>query len=151
MIMKGYKIASLPVKELVVEVDAEEEDNNYIKNKFNDRAKLADKKTRVIIKKTQLTALDMKCYYGCNHYGEREKTINAGASSDECPRFSEIETLENFAQCRNTVSMRVDFILDFYEYLKRVQVLGVTEEEPILIIEDIRNFMIENLKDFETN
>ena len=51
MIMKGYQIASFPAKELVVEVDAEEEDNNYIKNKFKDEAKLIDYMEKLNIKR----------------------------------------------------------------------------------------------------
>ena len=57
-------MSSLPVKELIREVDAEEKENNYIKNKFNYRTKLLDKKERVITKKTQLKASNMKYYYG---------------------------------------------------------------------------------------
>ena len=73
VIMKGGQIASLPVKELIREVDAEEEECNYINSKFKDRAKLVDKMARMNIKKIQLSASAMKCYYGHNRYGERDK------------------------------------------------------------------------------
>ena len=65
--------------------------------KLNERAKLVDKKARLRTKKLQTTASAMKCYCGCNHHGERDKSTNDGTSSDECPRCREKETWEDAA------------------------------------------------------
>ena len=108
-----------------------------------------DKMARMDIKKMKLIASAMKCYYGFNHYDERVNTINVVTSTYECTRCSEIETWEHVVQCRSTVSMRAEFILQLHEDLKRVQDPVVTDEELITLIEDIRKFMREDLKDFK--
>ena len=52
------------------------------------------------------------------------------------------------AQNKSTVKMISEFIFEFHENLKRVQVPVVTDEELIILIEDIRKFIRE---DFESN
>ena len=71
--MKSGQIASMQINELIREVDTEKEEGNYVINKFKDRANLIDKKARINIKKIILSESVMKCYYGCNHYGERDR------------------------------------------------------------------------------
>ena len=51
VIMKAGKIASLPVKEVMREVDTEEEESEWMTNNFKEKAKLVDKMERVSIKK----------------------------------------------------------------------------------------------------
>ena len=75
-------------------------------------------KARKHLKKIPLSASALKCYYGCNHYGKRDKIINAGTTNSECPRCSEVETWEHVVQCRKTVSMRAEFTLALHEDLK---------------------------------
>ena len=105
---------------------------------FKDRENLLDKMSRMNTKKMQSSASAMKYYYGCNHYGERDKLINAGISIDECPRWSEIKAWEHVVRYRKTVSMRAEFILMLCEDLKKLKVPGVTDEELITLIKDIR-------------
>ena len=83
----GHEIRSnsiFPVKELIIEEDAEEEEENQTKKKFNERAELVDKKAILNMNKMELKASAMKCYYGFNRCGERDKNINARAFSDDC-------------------------------------------------------------------
>ena len=68
----------------------------------------------------QLTALAMKYYYGFDHYGEKDKIINTGTSADESPRHSETETWGYVVQCRSIVRMRVEFIFQLCENIKRL-------------------------------
>ena len=77
--------------------------------------------------------------------------MNAGISTDECPRCSETKTWEHVVQFRSTVSMRHEFIFQLHECLKRVQVPGVTDEELRILIEDIRKFIKEDLEYFGIN
>ena len=151
VIMKAGQIASIPVKEFTREVDVEEEESDYVISKFKYRANLVDKMTRINIKKIPLLESAMKYYYGCNHYGKRDKVTNVGASTDECPRFNEIETWKHVVQYSKTVSMRAEFILKLHEGLKKVQGPGVTDEYLRKLIEDIMKFMREDLDDFEKN
>ena len=71
---------SLPVEELIKEVNTEEEEYNYTTSKFKDNDYLVKKKTRMNIKKIQVLASEMNRYYGFNHYWERDKIINTGTS-----------------------------------------------------------------------
>ena len=139
VIMKGGHMESFPIKELIREADSDEEKSDCIMNTFKDKVKSVDKMAKVSIKKTQLTASAMKCYCSCNHYGGREKIINEGTRTDECPRCSESETWEHVVKYRSTVSMIAEFILKCHHDLKRVKVPGVTEEELRTFIEDIKN------------
>ena len=59
---------------------------------LKDRTNLVDKLARITMKKTQLSASAMTYYCGYNHYDERDKATHECASTDEHPRFSEIET-----------------------------------------------------------
>ena len=47
--------------------------------------------------------------------------------------------------------MRAQFILELQEDLKKVQVVGVKDDEIRILIEDIRKFLREDLEDFENN
>ena len=49
------------------------------------------------------------------------------------------------------MSTWADFILQLHEDIKKVQVPEVTEEELRALIEEIRNFIREDLEYFETN
>ena len=49
------------------------------------------------------------------------------------------------------MSMIVEFILESYEDLKKLQVEGVTDEEIRTLIEDIKKMLREDLLEFETN
>ena len=58
--MKAGQIASVSVKALMREVNAEEEECNYVKTKFKDREDLVNKMAKLNIKKIQLSASAMK-------------------------------------------------------------------------------------------
>ena len=51
VIIKVWHITSFPVKELIRELDTEEEESDYIMNKFKEKAKLVDKMAKVNTKK----------------------------------------------------------------------------------------------------
>ena len=110
-LMKGNQLASMPIKELIRTIDAEEEENECVASKFKELKHLVDVKARRHLTKIPMTASALKCYYGCNQYGVREKLIKAGTTNSECPRCSDEETWEHVVQCRKTVIMRVEFIL----------------------------------------
>ena len=74
-----------------------------------------------------------------------------GTTTNECRRCSEVETWEHVVQCRKIVNMRVEFVQDLYEDLKKVQTLDVSHAELRLLTNDTRKFMREDADDFETN
>ena len=61
---------------------------------------------------------------------------------------SETKTWECVVQCRSTVSIRDEIILQLHEDLKILQVPVSKDEELRILIEETRKFMKE---DFETN
>ena len=48
------------------------------------------------------------------------QNINTESLPDEFPWSREKETWEHAVQCRNTVNMRVEFILELHEDLKKL-------------------------------
>ena len=149
--MKGNQLASMPIKELIRTIDTEEEENEYVACKLKELKHLVDVKARQNLTKMQMTESALKCYYGCNPYGVRHKLINAGTTNSECPRCSEEETWEHVVQCKKTVSMRAEFILNLHADLKKVQIEDVPDYELRLIIEDIRKFMRDEVDNYNTN
>ena len=110
----------MSVIEIIREADVEEEGDENMKQKFKERSDFVDKDARVSIKKIQMIASTIKCYYGCNHFGERDKIINNRAWSDEFLWYSEKEMWEHVEQFRNAASIRADFVLEFHKDLKKV-------------------------------
>ena len=55
------------------------------------REELVDWNIRMGINKTANSAAAIKCYYGLNHYRQRNYKTNQKASIKECPRCSETE------------------------------------------------------------
>ena len=90
VLMKGGQIASMPIKELIIETDAEEEGKECIANKFKEQKHLVYEMARKNLKKTPLSASALKHYYGCNHHGERCQMMNAGMTTNEFPRCREV-------------------------------------------------------------
>ena len=109
----------MPIKELIREIDAEEEEKEYVANKFKEHNHLVDAMARKNLKKIPLPASACKYYCGYNHYGEIDQLVNAGTTTNECPRCSEVETWEHVVQCRKTVSMRAGFTLALFEDIKK--------------------------------
>ena len=77
--------------------------------------------------------------------------INAGTTTNECLRYSEVETWENVVQYRKKFSMRAELILDLYDDHKKVQTPDVSDAKLRLLLNDIRKFMREDADDLETN
>ena len=71
------------------------------------------------MKKFQITASVMKHYYSCNHCRERDKSMKDGTSSDKSPWCNEKDTWKHVVQCRNTVIMTADFILESHKDVKK--------------------------------
>ena len=63
-LMKGDQLASMPIKELIRAIDAEEEEKEYAASKFKELKHLVDMKARKHLKKIPLSASALKCYYG---------------------------------------------------------------------------------------
>ena len=54
-------------------------------------------------------------------------------------------------QCINATSIRADFILELCKDLKKVHVVGTSDEELRSMIEDIRKYLNEGTEGLETN
>ena len=149
--MKDGKIASMSAKDTTRGKDAEEEDDNHIRQKAKERAELVDKDERLSMRKIQMTVLAIKCYCRYNNYGERDMKANDGASSDECPLHRDQEMWQHSVQFTKTTSMRAEFVLELHKDLKKVQVAGISDEVLRSMIEDIWKYLIEDTGDLETN
>ena len=81
-------------------IDAIEEEKRYLAEKFPMNEDLIDQQARLNLPKLKLIPALIKCQYGMNHYRQRDREINGGTISFECPRYSEIESQSYVVQCR---------------------------------------------------
>ena len=54
----------------------------------------------------------IKCAHGYNHYGLREAMINDCVVEAQCPRCEQVETWDHVIKCRETISLRKEFVKD---------------------------------------
>ena len=97
------------------------------------------------------TAASIKCYYRMNPYGERDKIINNGNKSLECPRYSQTEDWRYLVQYNKTEEFKKDFIIDMYQELKQHQHKEITNQELRIIINNIRRYINKEDEDHKTN
>ena len=64
VIMKEGQIASVPVKEISRETDAEDKEDYHIRQKSNERAEIVEKEARLSTSKMKIIEPVMKCYCG---------------------------------------------------------------------------------------
>ena len=64
VIVKEGQTSSASVKKTMREADAEEEKDEHIKQKFNRRAELVNEDVILIMRKAQITSLEMIFYCG---------------------------------------------------------------------------------------
>ena len=67
------------------------------------------------------------------------------------PRHSEKETWEHAVQCRNTTSMVEEFVLELCKDLKKIQAVGISNEELRSLIENIRTCLRQHTECLETD
>ena len=60
----------------------------------------------------------MKCYYGMNHYGERDRIINSNNKILEYPKYSQTETWEYTIKYSAIVNKRIEFSVKMHGELK---------------------------------
>ena len=80
------------INEIVRSVDAIEEEDRYIKEKFRDKSNLIDRNVRVDIKGIAKILSAFKYYYEVNAYGELDSARNTEIIIKECPRCSQTKT-----------------------------------------------------------
>ena len=61
VIMKEAQVAHVPFKEIMKDIDAEDEKDEHVRQKFKERAELVDKEARLIMSKMQMKASSIKC------------------------------------------------------------------------------------------
>jgi len=79
--------------------DAIEIENSYYKRKLKEQKELVDSKARNCFQIGQVISSILKCAYGFNHYGTRDKEINKGLIDSDRPRCSEDKIWEYIVQC----------------------------------------------------
>ena len=122
-------------------IDTIEEKKRYLVEKFPTNEDLIDHQARLNLLKLKLILASIKCQYSMNYYGQRDREINRGTISLECPRCSEIESQSHVIQCRATAQFRMKFIIDMHKELKQVQPEAIINEEMRSFINDIKKFL----------
>ena len=93
--MHKGKSTSQSINKIVRCIDAIDEEQRHVREKFKHNANLVGIKARENIKELVKTALALKCYYRINHYRERDRTINRGEILVEYLRCSRVESWEH--------------------------------------------------------
>ena len=82
---KGF-IASKLINKTAQTIDTNECEKQYWQKKLEGKEDLIDWKARKAISKIRTLAAAIKCYYGINHYSQRDHNINNRTATNECPR-----------------------------------------------------------------
>ena len=80
------------VNKTIRQINSIKVENQYINEKFRDKADFIDTEARINIKYLIQTLLAMKYFYGVNAYGTLDSARNKFNSTYDCPRYSAIET-----------------------------------------------------------
>ena len=88
--VKG-KIVLRSINEMIREVNTVSEERRYLKEKFPGKDDLIDARARIDRPGLKKIVAAMKCYYGMNHFRERDGVINKFKIRTKCPRCNEKE------------------------------------------------------------
>ena len=75
MILEDKNLHDRVVGEMIQAIDAKIQEREYIKQKFNENARMVDDKAQAIFG-ARVSIRMIKCIGGYNHYGIRNKMIN---------------------------------------------------------------------------
>ena len=98
-------------------IDTNECKRQQWNKKLDRKDDLINQSAREIIRKIPILAATIKCYYRINYYGQRDCKINNRATTYECPRYSQKETLKHVIQYSETKHMKLEFIIELYKEL----------------------------------
>ena len=73
------------IEELIRIINTTEGDQKYLNMKYPNHASLIDYKVRVLSSKGTMTISMIKYSHRSNYHATREKIINYGLASEECP------------------------------------------------------------------
>ena len=108
------------VNETIRWIDSIKAENQYINEKFRDKANFINTEARINIKGLIKTPSAMKCFYEVNIYGILDLVRNKFNSIYDYPWCSAIEIQEYVIQYKKTEEMRPKFIVDLYKELKLI-------------------------------
>jgi len=146
------EISTNSIKELIRTCDGRAAEMRYSRCKLNHSYDMVDHDARVTIPKNKVTTSMIKCVYGYNHYGLRNKLINQDSTDDTCPRCSEVETWEHIVTCQKTAQMRKEFITNLAKEMIHVDQNDVPLDDIFAMMEDILIFLEGgDTEDYETN
>ena len=77
--------------------------------------------------------------------------INKGTTSKECPRYEEDEMSEYIILYKDNRVKRVEFIYNLERKLPKIANKVIDLEEVVMMINNIRSYLIQWQIDFETN
>ena len=143
-------IANGAMKEIIRKVDAIENEAKYIKDKIGRNHEYVDVEARNAFLVNLVTPSLIKCASGYNHYGQRDVVINKQLCNAECPRCSRNESWEHVVQCKETKSLRREFVKKLLIDMLKERPEEVDRMEIFDMIEDILKYLDEEEEDFDT-
>ena len=105
---------------LIREVDAQQQEEEYLKSKIPEHWNWIDVEARNTFHEG-VGAGTLKYITGQNHYGCRHKKTNNELVDKRCPRCNKIKTWEHVMLCKEIETMKEKYVKILEEKIKKVQ------------------------------
>ena len=131
------------IKEILQIKDVQVEEKQYTKMKFEKEfdINLINMEARNAFQ-NGISITKLKCYYDFNVVGVRDNMINKGTILKECPKCREDETQEHVILYKDNRVKRAEFIYNLERKLPKIANGVINLEEVVMIINDIRSYLI---------
>ena len=128
------------------------EESEHIEKKCGCRKDFIDLEARNSFQMGKVTAPMIKCIYGHNHHGLRDAGINDYVVEAQCPRCKQVKTWCHVIKCRETRSLRKEFVKDLAATLVKNKPEDVNVEIAMSFAEGIMRYAEnEEEEEYETN
>jgi len=119
--IKRYgRIHCKAVKEIIRITDAEIEEYNYTKEKYENEIDFINLKAREAFE-NGINTVTLKCCYGFNAIGIRDNKINEGTMVVDCPRYGESKTWKHIILCNENHYRRAELIYELETKLPQIK------------------------------
>ena len=119
-------------------MDEQQHGKKMIENKFKEYAPFIDYEARGVFKRA--TPSILKCCYGFNHHGKRDKMLNR-YSSDRCISCGALEDWLHVLRCPSTIKLRDKWLHTIKKELQRKIKNQVILNDAYRFVEDIYSYL----------
>ena len=122
-------------------IDAREEENKYVEKKYRHKKDFIDMEVRNSFQMSKVTISMIKYAHGYNHHRLRDAMINNYVVEAHCPRCNLVEIWDHIIKCRETISLRKEFIKGLVVELVKNKLEDINMEVIMSFVEDILRYL----------